>query len=730
MQPEQIVDQEIFNRVFENSSQYLFQEKTVIQQTPSGNNLFIEIKDSKQTKIDLIKVMESDQKNKGELRQYKNNLDRSTPPSIHILEPQITLQNQSVPQIHDSAGKTYLQQRLYQQAVYNGEFHISDRSQTNFQNNLLNQYKSNQLQKRDISWVYFLILISVIQIVIYFTYILNNQGFYYLGRWNKGIDNDGVICGYGRAENYPFIYLNNPMKDYLYQRVCISECPNEEQKQINCLSNHQIINCNPQINIQDPNKDFIIYSTFRYQNSICIPKTMNYFYQSQEVYKFDLIQSCLSDLWVMRYPIFLTFFVIIFLKIILDKLIKIRVQKIYLSCIVLIFLIGIAGVYFFHQFIKLINIDSFNTQIATMKVGYAFVLEHTSQPNPYLALMMSIILVIVFYVMAFLFYKLHNQIKLLFIGLKLMRKFQKSQKMLKILIFFNLLKFLIFITYFYTLMTTLAQPNIETNRKIYQTGLSYTQYCLGIFLYFSLRYYYFLLDNVLNIFTSSLFLEWYGLELIQQNELDKTQNFNIAQKKTLIYNIGSVIAQSSIIFFTDYFVNLWNIFGIISKKLKLKLFIQDYNHYSSLNQMSTILSLKNCNFQNALEIVEQLNGMISPIHQKKMIQMSQVYGYLNQYFVSLLATMIIYAIQRLLYWDQLFSMYPGLAMGFMIGLFVSQAHYVEMQSGIQSLFHIYFLDQEQSLLLGILTFFRRKDKKKMISHIEQQIKDFKKQIEK
>lgn len=58
-----------------------------------------------------------------------------------------------------------------------------------------------------------------------------------------------------------------------------------------------------------------------------------------------------------------------------------------------------------------------------MKVNYAFVLEHTSKPNPTLALLMSILLVIVFYIMAYLFYKLNNQIKLLFIGLKLMRKF-------------------------------------------------------------------------------------------------------------------------------------------------------------------------------------------------------------------------------------------------------------------------------------------------------------------
>ncbi|CAD8195665.1 unnamed protein product [Paramecium pentaurelia] len=725
MQPEQIVDQEISHRVFENSSQYLFQEKTVIQQTPSGNNLFIEISDNKQTKIDLIKVIEPDHKQEIMLRQTKQNQNRSTPPSIHVFEPQLTLQNQSANQLIDSTGKTYLQQRLYQQAVYNG-----DKLYQDYRNNLLNQYKSNQFYKRDIQWVYFLILISVFQTILYFIYILNNQGYQYLGRWNKGIDLDGIFCGYDKAEKYPFIYLNNPIKEYLYQRVCVSQCPDDDQKQVDCLTNHLIKSCNSQISISNPNQDFIIYSTFRYQYSICIPKTMNYFYQTQEVYDFELVQSCISDLWVMRYPIFTTYFVIIFLKIILDKLIKIRMQKIYISCILLILLIGIAGVYFFHQFIKLINIDSFDNQIATMKIDYAYVLEHTSKPNPTLALLISIILVMVFYIMAYLFYKLNNQIKLLFIGLKLMRKFQKSQKMLSILIFTNLIKFMIFIIYFYTLMATLSPPNIQTNNVIFKNGLSFTQYCLGVYLIISLRYCYFFIDNLLNFFTSSLFLEWYGLALIQQNELDQTQNFKIPQKKTLIYNLGSVIAQSSIIFFTDYIVNVWNLFSMISKKLRLKLFLQDYNHYSSLNQFSTILSLKNCTFQNAIEIVEQLNGMILPIHQKKMIQMSQVYGQLNQYFVSLLATMIIYIIQRLLYSDQLFSIYPGLAMGFLIGLFVSQTHYVEMQSGIQSLFHIYFLDQEQSLLLGILTFFRRKDKKKMISHIEQQIKDFKQQIEK
>ncbi|CAD8185402.1 unnamed protein product [Paramecium octaurelia] len=730
MQPEQIVEQEISNRVFENSSQYLFQEKTVIQQTPSGNNLFIEISDNKQTKIDLIKVIETDKKQEDAQRQHNQNQNRSTPPSIHVFEPQLTLQNHSAHHLIDSTGKTYLQQRLYQQAVYNGEFHSSDRSQTNFQNNLLNQYKSNQFFKRDIKWVYFLILISVFQTVLYCTYILNNQGYEYLGRWNKGIDLDGTLCGYGRAESYPFIYLNNPMKEYLYQRACVSQCPDDEQKQVDCLSNHLIKTCNSLINISDPNKDFIIYSTFRYQYSICIPKTMNYFYQTSEIYNFELIQSCISDLWVMRYPVFATYLVTIFLKVILDKLIKVRMQKIYVSCVLLILLIGIAGVYFFHKFIKLINIGSFDTQIATMTVDYAFVLEHTSKPNPTLALLMSIILVMVFYIMAYLFYKLNNEIKLLFIGLKLMRKFQKSQKMVQVLIFTNFLKFLMFITYFYTFMATLAPPNIDNHNQIFTNGLSFTQYCLGIYLIISLRYCYFLIDNLLSFFTSSLFLEWYGLALIQQNELDQTQNFKIPQKKTLIYNLGSVVAQSSIIFFTDYFVNVWNLFSMINKRLKLKLYLQDYNHYSSLNQFSTILSLKNCTFKQAIEIVEQLNGMILPVHQKRMIQMSQVYGQLNQYFISLLATMIIYVIQRLLYSDQLFSIYPGLAMGFAIGLFVSQTHYVEMQSGIQSLFHIYFLDQEQSLLLGILTFFRRKDKKKMISHIEQQIKDFKQQIEK
>ncbi|CAK57304.1 unnamed protein product (macronuclear) [Paramecium tetraurelia] len=725
MQPEQIVEQEISHRVFENSSQYLFQEKTVIQQTPSGNNLFIEISDNKQTKIDLIKVIETDKKHEDVQRQANQNLNRSTPPSIHVFEPQLTLQNHSAHHLIDSTGKTYLQQRLYQQAVYNG-----DKLYQDYRNNLLNQYKSNQFYKRDIKWVYFLILISVFQTVLYCTYILNNQGYQYLGRWNKGIDLDGTLCGYGKAESYPFIYLNNPMKEYLYQRVCVSQCPDDEQKQVDCLSNHLIKTCNSQINISNPNKDFIIYSTFRYQYSVCIPKTMNYFYQTSEIYNFELIQSCISDLWVMRYPVFATYLVTIFLKVILDKLIKVRMQKIYVSCVLLILLIGIAGIYFFHKFIKLINIGSFDTQIATMTVDYAFVLEHTSKPNPTLALLMSIILVMVFYIMAYLFYKLNNEIKLLFIGLKLMRKFQKSQRMVSVLIFTNFLKFLIFISYFYTFMATLSPPDFGNHKQIFTNALSFTQYCLGIYLIVSLKYCYFLIDNLLSFFTSSLFLEWYGLALIQQNELDQTQNFKIPQKKTLIYNLGSVVAQSSIIFFTDYFVNVWNLFSMINKKLKLKFYLQDYNHYSSLNQFSTILSLKNCTFKHAIEIVEQLNGMILPVHQKRMIQMSQVYGQLNQYFISLLATMIIYVIQRLLYSDQLFSIYPGLAMGFAIGLFVSQTHYVEMQSGIQSLFHIYFLDQEQSLLLGILTFFRRKDKKKMISHIEQQIKDFKQQIEK
>ncbi|CAD8122419.1 unnamed protein product [Paramecium sonneborni] len=142
----------------------------------------------------------------------------------------------------------------------------------------------------------------------------------------------------------------------------------------------------------------------------------------------------------------------------------------------------------------------------------------------------------------------------------------------------------------------------------------------------------FLLDNVLSIFTSSLFLEWYGLALIQLNELDKTQNFNIAQKKTISYNFGNVIAQSSIIFFTDYFVNNWNICRMISKQLKLNFFLQDYYHYSSLKKCydckiinNTWISLQKLKFKNALEIVEQLNGIILPVHQKKIIELSQAY---------------------------------------------------------------------------------------------------------
>lgn len=43
-----------------------------------------------------------------------------------------------------------------------------------------------------------------------------------------------------------------------------------------------------------------------------------------------------------------------------------------------------------------------------MNVNYAFVLEHTSKPNPTLALIISIILIMVFYIMAYLFYKLNN----------------------------------------------------------------------------------------------------------------------------------------------------------------------------------------------------------------------------------------------------------------------------------------------------------------------------------
>lgn len=59
------------------------------------------------------------------------------------------------------------------------------------------------------------------------------------------------------------------------------------------------------------------------------------------------MKSILADLWKIKYSIFLLFLISIICKELMEKMIKISISKIIISCIILIGLIGIGGIYFF-----------------------------------------------------------------------------------------------------------------------------------------------------------------------------------------------------------------------------------------------------------------------------------------------------------------------------------------------------------------------------------------------
>ncbi|EGR34468.1 hypothetical protein IMG5_010560 [Ichthyophthirius multifiliis] len=367
-------------------------------------------------------------------------------------------------------------------------------------------------------------------------------------------DPDHRACGKKTLKEYPFIYFANPDKNYLTNTVCIKQCPNNLQKnmegqKIECATNSNVKSCIYN-NSHYPNQTFLIYETFL-KDTVCVPKEITYQKQIETAIYINEIQNYIFQIYIALAIIGLSALLSFIFgptrKILYQKqtLVFIRLQNIlFINC---------------NFMLDLWSSCIFNSSLFKLKNKTHFLLTKSN--------LFQIIFTLIF-----------------FFNIKLAANFIQQNKMILIIppiLFIVLLSFFCFwVDVCFNILSHGYTIDTQNQLPFQQIQLSTHQYFkLTLHAFFFLVFRGFLVQCSDFIITYSCCQWYYKKEKDTQNVIWQNNIISQQQQKTRVsiktlvkYHLGSLIISSIVVTFLDYFIRIGNLINVkINQKIYTKL---------------------------------------------------------------------------------------------------------------------------------------------------------------
>ncbi|CAD8125744.1 unnamed protein product [Paramecium sonneborni] len=430
----------------------------------------------------------------------------------------------------------------------------------------------------------------VIFISLTFTSILFGQP----DKLTKGFDPDGIACGadFGSKE-YPYIYFSNPTPSTLHQQVCVKSCPKPDHKngmpkQLDCVPNSIVKNCQAIFSIDNPDSQFLIYDTFLYKGNICMPRNLAYYEAIKEIANPPSRLTNTNDVYQNKWMLII--FIIlagISSRILLTQLKANTQYSVWGLTFGLLVFVGSLGVIFASQARDAIANSLETNSISSFQVDEEYILKMTNVPDPSKLVILSLIFIILTFYGAYFLYHNYDRIKILSDLFEQVEKFMADHEYLQEFTYPTIivLNFFLFLT-IYTVLSLRACFVIDFQQigpfeKIQGGVLYYFQFFIIFFFFWGVQ----IIFGLNNYMVSSSLVQWVQVGHNKNNNSDLQYNHD---KSSLVltrfflqesfYNIGKITQASFLLLISPvkFLCDAFKDWAVRRKNPKFRLFLTKY----------------------------------------------------------------------------------------------------------------------------------------------------------
>ncbi|CAD8208945.1 unnamed protein product [Paramecium pentaurelia] len=396
----------------------------------------------------------------------------------------------------------------------------------------------------------------VIFISLTFTSILFGQP----DKLTRGFDPDGIACGADFGSNeYPYIYFSNPTPTTQHQSVCVKSCPKPDHKngmpkQLECVPNSNVQQCQAKFSIDNPEDQFLIYDTFLYKGNICMPRNLAYYEAIKDIATPPSRLTNTSDVFQNKWMLL----IFIFIAGIASKLLLIQLKantqySVWALTFGLFIFVGSLGIIFVSQAREAISNSLETNSISSFQVDEEYILKMTNVPDPTKLIFLSLLFVILTFYGAYFLYHNYDRIKNLSQLFEQVEKFMAEHEYLQEFSYPTILvlNFFLFLT-IYTILSlrscfVIDFEQIGPFEKIQGGILYYFQYLIFIFFLWGVQ----IIFGFNNYIISSSLVQWVQVGHVHRQEQDFQYNHNQSSLvltryflQEAFYNLGKIAFAS------------------------------------------------------------------------------------------------------------------------------------------------------------------------------------------
>ncbi|CAD8162167.1 unnamed protein product [Paramecium octaurelia] len=374
----------------------------------------------------------------------------------------------------------------------------------------------------------------------------------------RGFDPDAIACGadFG-SRDYPYIYFGNPTPNTLHQTVCVKSCPKPDHKngmpkQLDCMPNSIIQQCQAKFSIDHPETQFLIYDTFVYKGNICMPRNLAYYEAIKEISTPPSRLSNTSDVYQNKWMLLIFILIAgVASKQLLTQLKANTQYSVWGLTFGLFIFVGTLGVIFVSQARDAIANSLETNSMSSFQVDEEYILKMSNVPNPIKMVILSLIFVILTFYGAYFLYNNYDRIKDLSQLFEQVEIYMADHEYLQeasypMILVLNLFLFLTI----YTILSLRACFVIDFQQigpfeKIQGGVLYYFQFLIVFFFFWGVQ----VIFGINNYMVSSSLVQWIQVGYNQQQDVQYNRN-----QATLIltryfmqeafYNIGKIAFAS------------------------------------------------------------------------------------------------------------------------------------------------------------------------------------------